>query len=140
MNTTRHVTWTTLFGRMYTTGPHDYRQYDPPPVGSTHGDLAADPPPNDNRPDGWVDPTSITDPDTRDQLIYAALATRTGHDQWLEAIDDEPNAWRHGHQRALTLFHHAGSRRRPGPPPGQPNPDHLTPPRAPQQDTEPPPF
>ncbi|MGI8947053.1 MAG: hypothetical protein ACR2FV_03575, partial [Ornithinimicrobium sp.] len=89
----------------------------------------------------WVDPTSRTDPDTRNQLIYAALSTRTGMDQWLEAIDDDEDAWRHGHERPLTLFHHTDGRRRPGTPPGQPDPDELinpTPPPPPAHD--PPPF
>ncbi|MGI8947291.1 MAG: hypothetical protein ACR2FV_04800, partial [Ornithinimicrobium sp.] len=69
------------------------------------------------------------------------LSTRTGMDQWLEAIDDDEDAWRYGHERPLTLFHHTDGRRRPGPPPGQPDPDELinpTPPPPPAHD--PPPF
>ncbi|MGI8949340.1 MAG: hypothetical protein ACR2FV_15475 [Ornithinimicrobium sp.] len=156
MNTTRQVTWRTLFGRMYTTRPHDYNQYDKPlgtpgpdsnvppsnaPDGSTPDSNNAQDRAAPDRPEGWVDPTSTTDPDTRNQLIYAALSTRAGMDQWLEAIDDDEAAWRYGHERPLTLFHHVDGRRRPGPPPGQPDPDELinpTPPPTP--DHTPPPF
>ncbi len=146
MTATRQVTWRTLFGRMYTTRPHDYTQYDKTSA-SPGPDSTLDPSRPDgsmlegSRPEAWVDPTSLTDPDTRNQLIYAALSTRTGMDRWLEAIDDDEDAWRYGYERPLTLFHHTDGRRRPGPPPGQPGPNELinpTPPPTPDQD--PPPF
>ncbi len=75
---TRKMTWRTLFGRIYTTYPHDYRQYSQPPWPAIL-----------DHPDG----PNLNDIDVRDRLIYAALTERTVfHDEKLAGWDDFEDA------------------------------------------------
>ncbi|MGB6004787.1 MAG: HNH endonuclease signature motif containing protein [Ornithinimicrobium sp.] len=119
MDETRAVTWTTLFGRMYTTYAHDYREYwgksdHDPTVGAAGAD-GGEPPTLDS-----VQPVVADDPDLRDQLVYAALSSREGRDTWLEAMDDDPEHTEGQWDGVpLSLFHREGGRRRPGSPPAQ---------------------
>lgn len=108
MDSTRDVTWTTLFGRVYRTRSHDYRQYDG----------------LDGTPS--TDPATVGDADLRDRLVYAALASREGQNRWLESLDDyDSGAWTPGYGRPVAVFHREGGGRRHGPPPGQPTPDDI---------------
>ncbi|CAN5738306.1 hypothetical protein BH24ACT8_BH24ACT8_10870 [soil metagenome] len=147
MDATRVVTWATFFGRIHRTRGLDHRQYHPgPDHESSAGRTRADQP---GIRTGPGDALSVTDPDLRDQLVYAALSARGGQDRWLEAIDDNPETWTPRTGRPLALFHQRHGRRRPGPPPDQPTPQTLLRPPAPpgpptsagstDQD-EPPPF
>ncbi|MGC1206612.1 MAG: HNH endonuclease signature motif containing protein, partial [Ornithinimicrobium sp.] len=132
MDETRQVTWTTLFKRVYTTQPHDHRQYAPV---ASHGDEMAD-------------PLTVEDPDLRDRLIYAALCSRGGQDRWLEALDDTPEHPDSCHYGLpLGVFHRRHGRRRNGPPPGQRAPEQILTPEPepnvttpPARDYGPPPF
>ncbi len=153
MDETRQVTWTTLFNRVYTTQAHDHRQYGP---AASQGDemaghgagLPQDAPPADAQGPQMADPLSVEDPDMRDQLIYAALCSRTGHDRWLEALDDNPEHPDSSYiGLPLGVFHRRNGRRRNGPPPGQRTPEQLLTPKPDYRDepvvvtnSEPPPF
>ncbi len=143
----RTMTFTTLFGRIYTTRSHDYRDYHPlavptTPTGST---LSGDRLPG----------ASLygIDPDLGDRLIYAALAHRRTGEPLADDLDEQHtcaetalptraelrSGFDHNHVRFAPLFdlQHRTSRGaiRPGPPPGQPTVrDILHPP-----DPEPPP-
>ncbi len=136
MDSTRHVTWTTLFGKIYRTRPHDYRQYCDPGGRQPSHSIAA------------RNPLTIEDADLRNQLVYAALSARTAGDDWLEARDDgEDCTDGMGTTHPLTVFHRSGGRRRPGPPPGQPTPEEVLAHPTCQQESaaddpgeEPPPF
>ncbi|MGB3827774.1 MAG: HNH endonuclease signature motif containing protein [Ornithinimicrobium sp.] len=143
MDETRHVTWTTLFGKVYRTGPHDYRQYDDyrhfdtgPAQGNDMGPAQGnDTGPTQGNDTGPVpvndDFTRVDDPDLRDQLVYAALSSRGAGDRWLEAIDDydgAPGAEVGG--RPLRVFHRRDGRRRWGTPVAQSSPEELMTPEA----------
>lgn len=108
MDATRTVSWTTFFGRLYITRAHDYRAYD------TERPDRAD-------PVSLLDPATVTDPDLRNRLVYAALSSRDGYDRWLEAFDDVPD---HDDQLTprvpLTVLHRRGATTRRGAPPGAP--------------------
>ncbi|MCE0487055.1 HNH endonuclease signature motif containing protein [Ornithinimicrobium sediminis] len=94
IDATRTVTWRTLFGRVYSTRPHDYRQYDTVlrPAGvaahATRGAVAPEPVASGDDAWGGIDPGGVTDGDLRSRLVYAALSSRAGQDRWLEALDD----------------------------------------------------
>lgn len=121
MDSTRVVTWTSFFGRIYPTRGHDYTQYSGP--GSTTGQARHD-------------PLTISDPDVRNRLVYAALSSRDGQDSWLAAIDDEDTgAWVPGYYRPIDVFHRSHGRRRHGPPADQPTVEDLLlrPPQPPER-------
>ncbi len=130
MDETRQVTWTTLFNRVYTTKPHDHRQYG---ASARHGEEMADL--GAGLPDAplghapgpeMADPTAVQDPDLRDQLVYAALCSRGGQDRWLEALDDTPEHPDSCHYGLpLGVFHRRHGHRRNGPPPDQQTPEQL---------------
>lgn len=109
----RRLRWTTFFGRIHVTEPHDYGQY----PGSSQSDVRESP-----------------GADLRDRLCYAALAHRetvpylADYDD--EAPDDDHCAGRSAAFRDRTapvfLRHRtAGGAVRRGAPPGQPHPADL---------------
>ena len=141
MDSTRDITWTTLFGRVYRTRSHDYRQYggrgvtpaaaEPgiTPAGEPGMELGMDPAAElAMDPVGalGMDPATFDDSDLRDRLVYAALSSREGQNRWLEALDDyDSGAWTIGYGRPVAVFHRRGGGRRHGPPPGQPTPEEI---------------
>lgn len=150
MDQTRVVTWRTLFGRIYRTRAHDYRQYGAPPgTGEACRSGGAQKPPLPQRllgvpdPSMAQDPGTVQDPDLRDRLVYAALCSRSTRDRYLEGDDDyETDAWVRDSRRGLNVFHRVQGRRRSGPPPQQVTPEVLllppVPPPAPAPLTDPP--
>ncbi|MCE0485260.1 HNH endonuclease signature motif containing protein [Ornithinimicrobium sediminis] len=141
MDSTRTVTWTTLFGRVYRTRSHDHRQYDHEQSRqgesghpqSDHGQsdqvqsdrtLASGAGASRHLTDAEV--AAVEDDDLRGRLVFAALCSREGHDRWLEALDDyDTGAWTMGVDSPLGLFHRHGAMRRHGPPPAQVTPEEM---------------
>jgi hypothetical protein len=131
MDSTRTVTWTTLFGRMYRTRAHDHRQYDQ--VQSDQ--VQSDHPQSDHSLESGAgasrhltdaEVAAVEDEDLRGRLVFAALCSREGHDRWLEALDDyDTGAWTMGVDSPLGLFHRHGAVRRNGPPPAQVTPEEM---------------
>ncbi len=141
----RTMTFTTLFGRVYTTRSHDYRDYHPldiptTPTGTT---LPGEGPPGANPPG--------IDPDLGNRLIYAALAHRGPRDYLADDLDEQHTCddtalptraqLAAGEDFGTPLFdlrHHTpGGALRPGAPPGQPSIHGLL--HPPDPDAGPPP-
>lgn len=76
MDESRNVTWTTLFGRVYRTRPHDYREY----TGNPRQDS-----PEDNLS------AEASEPFDRDYLVYLALASRNPAGDTLVHESDTPD-------------------------------------------------
>lgn len=153
----RTMRFTTLFGRVYTTRAHDYRDYHPLDVPTTPSGTTL---PGAGLP--GAGPPGI-DPDLGDRLVYAALSHRRPGEQLADDLDEQTTCDEaalptraelrpgrdHNPSRFAPLFNlqhrTSGGAIRPGPPPGQPtvrdilhppNPDPLpAPPPGP-----PPPF
>ncbi|ANS78770.1 protein of unknown function DUF222 [Serinicoccus hydrothermalis] len=131
IDATRNVTWTSLFGRHYTTRPHDYRQYLAPPGGP---DRKPQPSADSAAPE-HIDTQGDTDltPEARRHLasllVYAALARRPRRAR-LESPDDDPDSDAHllddGH-RIMWVRHTRtrDGRKITGPHPATPTPDQL---------------
>ncbi|TQL50656.1 HNH endonuclease signature motif containing protein [Ornithinicoccus hortensis] len=162
MDTYRNVTWTTLFGRIYTTRAFDYGTLTHPwtrdaateKSGGSGGPGGSGDGPTSGLPDAVRD-----DGDLRDDLIYAALAHRDREGGTLAADDDEPapeyfdlgRGWLHRHAPIQLRHLTRSGRRRNGAPPHQPTPEELIadataeqePPEQPERpdpSSEPPPF
>jgi hypothetical protein len=110
--TSRRIRWTSFFGRLYVTSPHDYQQYSGA-GGAVAGQL---------------------DADVRDRLVYAALAHRETDGYLADYDDDAPEGQESAGRSAIfrdrwapiQLRHRTpGGGIRRGPPPGQPTPAEL---------------
>lgn len=153
----RTMTFTTLFGRVYNTRPHDYRDYHPldvptAPTGTTLSGA------------GFPGPDlSGIDPDLGNRVIYAALAHRRPGERLADDLDEQHSCdetalptsaeLRFGSDRNILwfaplfdLWHRTtGGAIRPGPPPGQPTVQKILHPTdpdlpLPQPAGPPPPF
>ncbi|GAA5162684.1 HNH endonuclease signature motif containing protein [Ornithinimicrobium tianjinense] len=132
------ASWTSFFGRVYSTGPHDYRQYSRAHVPKDHS---------------WCDGLDRDEAGHRaGQLVYAALTHRPdGHrlrgdddGPWDSSVPEDPHAWLR--TAPIRLRHTtSGGQVRNGPPPHQPTPeqllgDDLAPTKDPRDPGDPPPF
>lgn len=149
LSETGWATWTTFFGRVYSTGPHDYRQYsrrrrDPADPCGLGGERAGQGPgAGTDRPlstdasasnlDSWFEDLDRDEAGHRaGQLIYAALAHRPGRHRlrgdddgpWDSSVPEDPHSWLR--TAPIRLRHTtSGGQVRNGPPPGQPSPEQL---------------
>lgn len=124
MDASRNVTWTSFWGRIYRTRPHDYRQYFSRIVGArppgADGGPAGGGPSDDGRE--LLDRRHLAS-----LLVYSALAHRDPGAR-LEADDDDPEARPplHGLRDAVVLRRTTASgRRTAGVRPGTPTPEEL---------------
>ncbi|WP_134772813.1 HNH endonuclease signature motif containing protein [Ornithinimicrobium flavum] len=148
MDATRNVTWTSFFGRLYTTRTHDYRQYLssvsalPGPLTGRAPDLMgstsarAGDAPRDHAQERRDHAHEHRDPaqDRRDErhlasfLTYAALCARRAGAP-LEKPGDDPTSdeWLASDSyRAIWVRHtRPDGRKVPGPRPGTPSPEQL---------------
>ena len=134
MDATRNVTWTSFFGRLYTTRTHDYRQYLSTASAAPGATTGRSPGLSDPAVNPALDPAMDPAPDRRDErhlaslLVYAALCARAGgaslkkpgddptSDEWL--VDDS--------YRAIWVRHtRPDGKKVPGPRPGTPAPEQL---------------
>ncbi|WP_141785588.1 HNH endonuclease signature motif containing protein [Ornithinicoccus hortensis] len=150
LDATRRVTWTTLFGRCYTTRAFDYRLLTEPWTTSARAGTDADstsdtgsatgngsatggggPDPLAEARERWAQAVG-GDADLQDRLIYAALAHRGPGDR-LAGSDDYPDpeareigiGWLH-HQAPIQLRHQTRrGQRRKGPASDQPTPEDI---------------
>ena len=155
--TTREMIWRTLFGRIYRTYPHDFRQYangrsrpgqSPTPPAATSADATNPSAPSPESPaplPPW--PTildsahgpNLNDIDLRDRLIYAALTERricqdrglAGWDDFdgAEAFDPPVEDFDPPFEAPVEMFHHTpgGAPRRGANPGHSPTHDLLHP-------------
>lgn len=160
----RTMTFTTLFGRVYSTRAYDYRDLHPldsptsplplntgPPETRAPGVAARGASPPETGPSDTERPG--IDPDLADRLIYAALADRGPHDHLADDLDERAICdqaalptraqLRAGSDHGPPLFdlrHHTpGGAIRPGPPPGQPSVHDILHPTPPEPPSPPPP-